>query len=154
MTIHGYSGVATVGHGCPPCLGHAGWVVIFAQIRRVFRSMVGGSRLRMSLKVHHISSMNTSQNAFVHCTLYRPMHIWLLGASPPDPHWSSVPGPHWGIRPQTSCVHPTSKPWLRHCQQLAHRPRLTEGRRSSEKATICLFQRTLDDTPLLQHTVA
>jgi len=39
-----------------------GWVVRFAQICRVFwRSEGGGSRLRMSLKVHRISSMNTSR---------------------------------------------------------------------------------------------
>jgi len=25
------------------------------------------------------------------------MHIWLLGALPPDPHQGSAPGPHWGL---------------------------------------------------------
>jgi len=48
----------------PPPLPWPGLVVRFAQIQRVFGAVgVGSSRLRMSLKVHHIglSSMNTSR---------------------------------------------------------------------------------------------
>ena len=38
-------------------------------------------------------------------------YIWLLGASPPDPHRGSAPGPRWGTSvPQTPCAHPTSNP--------------------------------------------
>jgi len=45
-----------------PTLPRPGWVVRFAQIQRDFwRSMGGGSRLCMSLKVHRISSLNTSR---------------------------------------------------------------------------------------------
>jgi len=37
------------------------------------------------------------------------MHIWLLGASPPDPHRGSAPGSHWGLpslRPPVPTVPP------------------------------------------------
>ena len=47
--------------------------------------MEGGSRLRMSLKVHRlcdrISSMNTSRKCI--CPLQMYMHIWLLGLQTP-----------------------------------------------------------------------
>ena len=33
------------------------------------------------------------ENVFVRCRLH--MYIWLLGASPPDPHRGSAPGPRW-----------------------------------------------------------
>jgi len=42
------------------------------------------------------------------------MHIWLLGALPPDPHQGSAPGHYWGLPSRRLRVHPTSKPWLRH----------------------------------------
>jgi len=55
------TGVATGGH--VPTLPWPGWIVRFAQIQRVFFGGVGvgGSRLHMSLRVHCISSTNTSR---------------------------------------------------------------------------------------------
>ena len=51
------------------------------------RSRVGVADSVYFIWTHH-------ENAFVHCILC--MHIWLLGALPPDHHWGSAPGPRWG----------------------------------------------------------
>jgi len=68
---------------------------------------VGGCRLRMSLKVLRISSMNTSQKCVY------PLQIvyayLVLGALSPDPHRDSAPGPRWGLPSPRSPV-PTLHP--------------------------------------------
>ena len=113
------SGLATVGHG---------WARAHPTSARVGREIYtnsksfsedydggGGSRLCMSLKVHHISSMNTSRKCV--CPL-QIVHAYLAsGGFAPDPHRhrGSAPGPRWGTSiPQTLCALPTSKPWRRH----------------------------------------
>jgi len=35
--------------------------------------------------------------------------LWLLGASPPDPHRSSAPGPRWRTSPRSPLLSPCSK---------------------------------------------
>jgi len=81
------SGVATVGHG---------WVVRFAQIQRVFwRSRGGGSILRMSLKVHRISSMNTPLKCI--CPLQIVYAYLASEGFAPRPHQGSTHGPRWGL---------------------------------------------------------
>ena len=90
--------------GHVPALPQPAWVMRFAQIQRVFwRSRGGGSRLadsawRFTVGPRAVGPISSKlwthhENAFVHCRLY--MHIWLLGASPPDSHWGSAPEPRW-----------------------------------------------------------
>ena len=89
-------------------------VVRFAQIWRVFlEELGGGSRLHMSLKVHRISSMNTSRKCV--CSLQIVYAYLASGGIAPDPHWGSAPWPHCKTSVlQAPFAHPISKPWL--CQ--------------------------------------
>jgi len=100
--------------GHVPTLPRPGWVVRFAQIRRVFwRSRGGGSRLRMRLKVHRISSMNTSRKCV--CSLQIVYAYLASGGCAQAPTGALPLDPAGGTSvPQTRCAHPTSKPWLRH----------------------------------------
>ena len=72
-----------------------------------WRSRVGGSRLCMSLKVHHISSMNISQKCV--CPLQIVYAYLAFGGKAPMPHWGSAPGPCWGTSIPKSPV-PTLPP--------------------------------------------
>ena len=75
---------------------------------------MGGSRLCMSLKVHRISSTNTSRKCVC------PVQIVCISG-----FWGFAPRLHRDLLypwtrlgtfvPQTTCAHPTSKPSLRHC---------------------------------------
>ena len=78
------SGVATVGHG---------WVVRFAQIRRVFwrnRGRVADSTWVWRYTVY----MNTSRRCV--CLLQIVYAYLASGGFAPDPHRGSAPGPCWG----------------------------------------------------------
>jgi len=66
-----------------PTLPRPGRVVRFAQIRRVCWRSGWGSRLRMSLKVHHISSLNRSRKCV--CPLQIVYAYLASGGFAPDP---------------------------------------------------------------------
>ena len=53
---------------------------------------------------------------------YFDCYLWLLGASPPDSHRGSASGPCGGTSvPQTLCMPPLTKSWLRHCSEYFHK---------------------------------
>jgi len=79
-----------------PTLPWPGWVMRFAQIRRDFcRSRVGGSSLRMSLKAHRISSMNTSWKCI--CPLQIVYAYLASGGFAPDPTGALPVDPAGGL---------------------------------------------------------
>jgi len=92
-------GVAQVGM-CPPYLGQGGsWDL--HKFKEFFGGVgVGVADSAWAWRYTEYLLWTYHENAFVHCRLY--MHIWLLGAKPPD-HRGSAPVPRWGTSiPQTS----------------------------------------------------
>ena len=87
---HGGARVGT----CPPYLNQGGSLDLHKCEEFFWRSRGGGSRLRMSLKVHRISSMNTSRKCV--CPL---QIVYAYLAKSPDHRWSSAPGLRWDFRP-------------------------------------------------------
>jgi len=87
-------------------------VVRFAQFRSVFGGVGwGGSRLHMSLKVHRISSMNSSRKCI--CPQQIVYAYFASGGFGPRPPSGLCPLTTLGdFHPQTPFAHPTSKPWL------------------------------------------
>jgi len=84
-----------------------------------WRSGGGGCRLRMCLKVRHISSMNTSRKCL--CLLQIVYAYLASGGFAPKSPLGSAPRPRWGTSiPETPCAHPTSEPWLHHCNVQQH----------------------------------
>jgi len=109
------SGIATVGHGwahAHPTSARVGHEICInsKSFGAVGWGGVADSAWAWRYTVYLLWTHH--ENAFVHCRLY--MHVWLLGALPPDPHRGSAPVHHWDFRPQTPCAHPTSKPCLCH----------------------------------------
>ena len=114
--INGKSSMLPIGHPVPPPSGVAmvahGWACahptsarvgreICTNLKTFWRSRGGrGSRLRMSLKVHCISSMNTLRKCV--CPLQIVYAYLASGGFASDPHRDSVPVPCWGTSvPQT-----------------------------------------------------
>jgi len=104
------SGLANVGH--VPTLPRPGWVVLFAQIRRVFwSSRGGGNRLHEPegtsyIFYKHITKMRLSTADCIY-------GFW--GLCPQTPTGALPLDTAGDFRPQAPCAYPTSKPWLRHC---------------------------------------
>ena len=98
---------------CPPYLGQGGSWDLQKSDEFFFGGVGGSSGLCMSLKVHRISSMNTSRNVFATADCICISGFWGLCPRPPPGlcPWT----PLGDFRPQTPCAHPTSKLWLHHC---------------------------------------
>jgi len=74
---------------------------------------VTDSAVRMSLKVHRISSEHITKMRLSAADCICISGFWGLA---PDFHRGSAHGTNGGLPSQTPCAHPTSKPWLRRCQ--------------------------------------
>jgi len=106
---------------CPPYLDQGGLWDLHKFKELFWRSRVGVADSAWTWRYTVYLLWTGHENAFVHCSLY--MHIWLLGALPPDWYRGCAPEPRWRTSvPQTQYVHLTSKPWLRQWRQVKPRP--------------------------------